>query len=77
MVFEGDAVLVRAAVALLMGLEARLFGAENEDDVVGVVEEGTRMGEVGWMALVREAGRGGRGWKEREMVGSAGGGATT
>ncbi|CZT08257.1 related to Mac1p interacting protein (MIC1 protein) [Rhynchosporium graminicola] len=60
-VFEGDAVLVRAAVAYLVGLEGKLFGCESGDMVKGVVEGGLSAGvsvsEGEWMGMVRGAGK--------------------
>lgn len=58
MVFEGDAVLVRAAVAYLMALESKLFGCETAGEVYGVVRGG--LGEVKedeWIQFLREAGK--------------------
>jgi hypothetical protein len=64
-VFEGDSLLVRAAVALLMDREMPLLGAENINAVRDVLlgkQEGekvlARQGEEErWMRLVREAGK--------------------
>jgi hypothetical protein len=58
MVFEGDAVLVRAGVALLMGLEGKLFGAGIAKEVGLIVKTGlNNVGEEEWMKNVREAGK--------------------
>ncbi|KAH7363802.1 rab-GTPase-TBC domain-containing protein [Rhexocercosporidium sp. MPI-PUGE-AT-0058] len=58
MVFEGDAVLVRAAVAYLTELEGKLFGAQTEEEVRGIVEKGLGgLGEEAWMSAVRGAGK--------------------
>ncbi|KAI1841141.1 hypothetical protein JX266_012676 [Neoarthrinium moseri] len=60
-VFEGDAVLVRAAVALLMEREGLLLTATNCADVVKMLAQGgqrTLQGrEDDWMKRVREAGK--------------------
>jgi len=58
MVFEGDAVLVRAAVAFLTLVEGKLFGAESEADVCRIVKDGLcDVDEDDWMAAVRGAGK--------------------
>ncbi|KAG4440366.1 hypothetical protein IFR05_004159 [Cadophora sp. M221] len=58
MVFEGDAVLVRAAVAYLTELEGKLFGARSEGEVCAIVEEGLgSLNEDQWMSDVRGAGK--------------------
>lgn len=58
MVFEGDAVLVRAAVAYLTELEGKLFGAQSENDVCAIVEAGLLdLSEDAWMTAVRGAGK--------------------
>ncbi len=57
-VFEGDAVIVRAAVAYLTELEGKLFGAEKKEDVYAIVKEGLDgVGEEDWMLAVRGAGK--------------------
>jgi hypothetical protein len=62
-VFEGDAVLVRAAVALLMDREMALLAARTVDDVRAALGASKRapVGEGGaedrWMSLVRDAGK--------------------
>lgn len=59
MVFEGDAVLVRAGVALLTSMEGRLFGAENPKEASQIIEGGLldSVGEEQWMRCVRDAGK--------------------
>lgn len=58
MVFEGDAVLVRAAVAFLTLLEGKLFGAQSEADVCDIVRNGIgQVDEDDWIAAVRGAGK--------------------
>lgn len=57
MVFEGDAVLVRAAVAFLTELEGKLFGAGTAEEVYAVVAKGVELGEEEWMKAVRGAGK--------------------
>lgn len=61
MVFEGDALVVRAAVAFLTGLEGRLFGCERAQQVMDVVKEGIetmgKLDEDQWMNMVRGAGK--------------------
>lgn len=60
-VFEGDAVLVRAAVALLMEREGALLAGKNTSDIVKALAEGPRNTMPGreddWMARVRAAGK--------------------
>lgn len=68
-VFEGDAVLVRAAVALLNALEGKLFGAGDRGTLLEVLNEGVAnqpgisggranlLKEDEWMKAVREAGK--------------------
>lgn len=58
MVFEGDAVLVRAGVAFLMKMEGKLFGCTTEREVVDLARKGlVDVGEEEWMLAVREAGK--------------------
>lgn len=58
MVFEGDAILVRAAVAFLGSLEGKLFGCESGEEVARVLEGGMEsVGEEEWMRLIRAAGK--------------------
>lgn len=67
-VFEGDAVLVRAAVATLMRHEMALLGAKSAGEAKKLVESGANkdgrkavVGDDGaedqWMRSVREAGK--------------------
>jgi len=68
-VFEGDAVLVRAGVALLVRREMELLGAKTVEEVRGVLfssrEKGKGMTTTGgkggeeerWIRGVREAGK--------------------
>lgn len=68
-VFEGDAVLVRAAIALLGALEGELYAADGRNEIRGVFEmplkgrstaDGKASpcgGEETWMAKVRDAGK--------------------
>ncbi|EFY96604.1 Rab GTPase-TBC domain protein [Metarhizium robertsii] len=67
-VFEGDALLVRAAVALLLSREMALLGSKTSDEVLAVITRANSsngaaraVGEVGaedrFMAAVREAGK--------------------
>lgn len=61
MVFEGDALLVRGAVAFLTSLEGRLFGCTTGEEVRRVVKQGLEagvgVGEEEWMRCVRGAGK--------------------
>lgn len=58
MVFEGDAVLVRAGVAYLTAMEGKLFGATTSKEICDTVRVGLdNMGEEEWMKNVREAGK--------------------
>lgn len=56
-VFEGDAVLVRAMVALFGVLETRLSAADSAEEIFAVMKEGTDVGEEDWIMAVRDAGR--------------------
>ncbi|KAI1773924.1 TBC domain-containing protein [Hypoxylon cercidicola] len=60
-VFEGDSVLVRAAVALLLDLEMPLLGARTTEEVQKVLENRTKADKQekveSWMARIREAGK--------------------
>lgn len=67
-VFEGDALLVRAAVAFLLSREMSLLGTKTADEVVSIVSarnasipSARPVGEMGaedkFMIAVREAGR--------------------
>lgn len=62
-VFEGDAVLVRAGVAVLLDHEMALLGTKTMEDVQTVLR-GKKQRLVGkpgdeerWMGMVREAGK--------------------
>ncbi len=58
MVFEGDAVLVRAAVAYLTAIEGKLFGAESARQVYDIIRDGLdNLGEEEWIKAVRDAGK--------------------
>jgi len=63
-VFEGDAVLVRAGVAVLLEHEMALLGTKSVEEVVAVVKSkkqklvGKPGDEERWMKMVREAGKG-------------------
>ncbi|ORY66608.1 uncharacterized protein BCR38DRAFT_339134 [Pseudomassariella vexata] len=61
-VFEGDSVLVRAGLALLMEKEGSLLAAKTVDDVCKVLAENQRLQsqegrEDEWVKAVREAGK--------------------
>ncbi|CAN8099852.1 unnamed protein product [Discula destructiva] len=63
-VFEGDAVLIRAGVAVLLEHEMALLGTSNTGEVVKVIQSkkqrlvGKPGDEERWMKMVREAGKG-------------------
>jgi hypothetical protein len=58
MVFEGDAVLVRAGVAYLTAIEGKLFGATSAKDICEIVASGLdNVDEEQWMKDVRDAGK--------------------
>lgn len=58
MVFESDAVLVRAGVAYLIALEGKLFGATCAKDICEIVEGGLAgVSEEQWMRNIRNAGK--------------------
>jgi hypothetical protein len=58
MVFEGDAVIVRAGVAYLTAMEGKLFGAQTSREICNIVKSGLdNVGEEDWMRVVREAGK--------------------
>jgi hypothetical protein len=57
MVFEGDAVLVRAAVAYLTAIEGKLFGATSPKEVCDIVKAGFDLSEDKWMMALRSAGK--------------------
>lgn len=58
-VFEGDAVLVRAGVAFLTSMEGRLFGAETPKEALDIIRGGLldTVGDEQWMKCVRDAGK--------------------
>ena len=57
MVFEGDAIVVRGAVAYLTALEGKLFGAQSADEVCEIVKGGVQIDEEDWIRCIREAGK--------------------
>jgi hypothetical protein len=58
MVFEGDAVLIRAGVAFLTAMEGKLFGAESARQVYDIVRDGLdNLDEEQWIKCVRDAGK--------------------
>ena len=58
MVFEGDAVLVRGAVAYLIAMEGKLFGATNSRNVCEIIRSGLGdLSEDEWMKGLRSAGK--------------------
>ncbi|TVY17577.1 TBC domain-containing protein C23D3.03c [Lachnellula arida] len=58
MVFEGDAVLVRAGVAYLLSLENRLLGAGSAKEICEVVRAGLEgVDEDEWVKRLRSAGK--------------------
>lgn len=59
MVFEGDAILVRAGVALLGGLEGRLFGVVDQSGFEDVLRGGVSVHEEEWIQSVKGAGKSG------------------
>jgi len=56
-VFEGDAVLVRAMIALLGILESKLSTATSAEEISAVIKEGSVGGEEDWIMAVRDAGK--------------------
>ena len=66
MVFDGDTAIIRTAVAVLGGLEGKLYGGRGS--VLGVLgwggEMGIKMGEEEFMGRVRGVGREGGGGGE-------------
>lgn len=56
-VFEGDAVLVRAMVALLGSLETKFYGAKSGREVLAILNDSTVEGEEEWVMALRDAGR--------------------
>ena len=59
MVFEGDAIAVRAGVAFLGCLEGNLFGVETQADLEAVLNKGLDegLGEAEWISMVKGAGK--------------------
>jgi len=58
MVFEGDAVLVRAGVTFLTAMGGKLFGATSPKEVCDIVNAGLEnMSEEDWMRDLRAAGK--------------------
>jgi hypothetical protein len=58
MVFEGDAVLVRAAVAYLIMKEVKLFGATDQKEVCREIREGLAgVSDDDWIKALRSAGK--------------------
>jgi hypothetical protein len=58
LVFEGDAVLVRAGVAYLLKLEGRLLGCGSAKEICEVVRGGLEgVGEEEWIGCLRSAGK--------------------
>lgn len=58
MVFEGDAIAVRAGVAYLTLLEGKLFGAQDAKEVHDIIRRGLdNLGEEEWMGCVKGAGK--------------------
>jgi hypothetical protein len=56
-VFEGDAALVRAAVAIFTCLESKLYGASSKEELLRIMRNGVESGqEERWMRAVKEAG---------------------
>jgi len=55
MVFEGDVVLVRAAVAFLISLEGKLLGEASPAGVREVISQGVSVSEDEWMKALRNA----------------------
>jgi hypothetical protein len=58
--FEGDAVLVRAAVAIFIQLENKLYATESRAEVLNILKAGPEVKrEDEWMSSVRDAGKSG------------------
>ena len=58
MVFEGDAVLVRAGVAYLLKLENKLLGASSAKEICEIVRNGLQgVGEEEWVRCLMSAGK--------------------
>ncbi|KFY43602.1 hypothetical protein V494_01902 [Pseudogymnoascus sp. VKM F-4513 (FW-928)] len=56
-VFEGDAVLVRAMVALIGSLETKFYGATSAREVLAILNDSTVEGEEDFILALRDAGR--------------------
>ena len=56
-VFEGDAVLVRAMVALLGRLQTKFYGASSGREVMAILNDSTIEGEEDWVVALKDAGR--------------------
>jgi hypothetical protein len=56
-VFEGDAVLVRAMVALIGSLETKFYGVTSAREVLAILNDSTVEGEEEWVMALRDAGR--------------------
>ncbi|KAI0175513.1 TBC domain-containing protein [Hypoxylon sp. FL1284] len=60
-VFEGDTILIRAAVALLLDLEVPVLGAKTSEEVRNVLENRPKADQQEkveeWMSRIREAGK--------------------
>ena len=58
MVFEGDALVVRAGVAYLTALEGKLFGATSAKEICEIIGAGLNdVNEEQWMKDIRSAGK--------------------
>lgn len=57
MVFEGDAVLVRAAVAWLIGMEGKILHAQSRAEILEITTKGLNNDEEAWVRSVRSAGK--------------------
>ena len=58
MVFEGDAVIIRAGVAYLTAMEGKLFSATSRKGVCDIVKAGLdNMTEDEWVQAMRNAGK--------------------
>lgn len=60
MVFEGDAVIVRAAVALLIAKEGELSGCETPEQVGATLRKPLLLSDEDWVKLLRDVGRSSR-----------------
>lgn len=56
-VFEGDSVLIRAAVAMLGMMESRLMDGTDLPSAVRVMQEGLNTAEESWMDGLKTAGK--------------------